>query len=183
MAYTQNIPQPSDLISQSQPLILQNFQSIGTVYPTDHVDFNASGAGYHLKTTFPASTAPTNPTGTVMLYSKVDGASVPQLFLRKQNSGTEIQMSTIDPVIANPGRTFMAGGIIMQWATASLTTGAVTFAGIGLTAFPTSCFAVLLTSANGAAGAVGTTGSFTNTGFSCFVSVGAHLVTVLAIGN
>lgn len=55
MTYTANIPQPGDDPSQSQDLILQNFQQLNVQYGTsgDHVEWSASSAnGKHKKTSW-----------------------------------------------------------------------------------------------------------------------------------
>lgn len=55
MTYTANIPQSGDDPSQSQPLILANFQQLNSQYGTagDHVEWTASSAnGKHKKVTW-----------------------------------------------------------------------------------------------------------------------------------
>jgi len=71
MTYQANIPLPTDLISNSQSDILNNFQAIGTTYPTDHVNFNASGAGFHKKVTYNSTIAdPNEPSPIATSYTK-----------------------------------------------------------------------------------------------------------------
>lgn len=88
MAYDANIPQPNDLLSQSQIQILGNFQGIGTLLSPD------TGA-----VTFPAGGDTATNATTVALYSKIDNGTA-QLFYRPVNSGTPIDVSSFVNTLA-----------------------------------------------------------------------------------
>lgn len=51
--YSNNIPQPTDDPSQSQDLILQNFEVIDIAFDQDHGAFNSPTQGQHDQITFP----------------------------------------------------------------------------------------------------------------------------------
>jgi hypothetical protein len=82
MTYQANVPQPNDLISNSQNDILNNFQAIGTTYPTDHVNFNAPGTGFHQKVTFnaPLVTDPNLASPKATAYTKASSAANSDLY-------------------------------------------------------------------------------------------------------
>lgn len=65
--YSASIPQPTDLISNSQSDILGNFAQLNTQFAIDHSAFNTgsgNGTGFHKQITMPTTVAPgaqTNP--------------------------------------------------------------------------------------------------------------------------
>ena len=52
MPYNANIPQATDILSQSQADLLNNFQAISVWVNIDHVDFGSVDEGKHNKVTF-----------------------------------------------------------------------------------------------------------------------------------
>jgi hypothetical protein len=96
MTYQANIPLPTDLISNSQSDILNNFQAIGTTYPTDHVNFNASGAGFHQKVTFNAPIAnPDQPSPIATAYTKPSSvSSISDLYFQNGALGSNVVQLT-----------------------------------------------------------------------------------------
>lgn len=56
MAYTSNIPQPTDRIKDSQDPILQNFGGIKTLVDVNHVTFDLADEGKHKFVTLPEQT-------------------------------------------------------------------------------------------------------------------------------
>jgi hypothetical protein len=100
MVYFTNIPQPTDRPSDSQSQLLQNFQTLDTVFTVDHLAFSAGlTPGYHKQVTFDDNHVPgAAPTGTKsILYTKdVDGE--PALFW--QNEIAEM------PISPNAGGTY-----------------------------------------------------------------------------
>lgn len=133
MTFNANIPQATDLISQSQSQIQTNFSQSNTAFGIDHTAFDVvTNQGKHKKSTYvEQGSDPATSANEVALYSK-DLASVSTLYLRKESNGTVIQMSGADPIDAASGKTFLPGGFLMQWGTYSiaspLTTTAVSFA-------------------------------------------------------
>jgi hypothetical protein len=57
MAYQANIPQPGDLLSQSQSDLLNNFMALQTLIDINHVDFASGDQGKHKWVTFPVQGA------------------------------------------------------------------------------------------------------------------------------
>lgn len=131
MAYTSNIPQPTDLLSQSQPQILGNFQAIQTAFDIDHVSFNASGEGKHKKISLPVqSPAPTFSAGDVGLYSFLSPVTAQnELYVNKLNQVTVTQIPatasilsvTSAPTNGASGWTYLPSGILVKWGTATVT--------------------------------------------------------------
>lgn len=189
MAYQSDIPQPNDIISVSQGEFLQNFMGLNSAWESNHVAFNASGEGKHKFLQMPEqSSAPTTSSNEAALYTK-ETSSISTLYFRKENNGTEIQMTnTIDP--ANPinpvpndsdGITFLPGGLIVQFGrrSAASNNGVITFG----TAFPTDCYSVTVTqNTNSTLQAVGINGMST-TGFTFRTVGGATPITFIAIGK
>lgn len=143
MTYNPNIPQATDIISQSQGQILTNFNQANTIFDVDHITFDAVAAanrGKHDKSTYVELAAdPVTVFNEVAVYSK-DLAGFTRLFLRQENNGTVIQTSGRDPTIAVNGETYLPGGLLMKWGQ-SVCNGntAIAFP----TAFPVGCFVVL----------------------------------------
>jgi hypothetical protein len=117
MAYNNSIPQAGDLLSQSQADILANFQEIDTFVTLNHVTFGASDAGKHKFLQMPVQVAaPSTAAGEMGLYTKTSAlTSVPEMFVRKQSNGTEIEFTS---ALANAnGWTRLPSGILLKWGT------------------------------------------------------------------
>lgn len=143
LPYTNNTPQSTDQISQTQPLIQQNFASIQTLLLQNHGDFTTSVAGQHNYVQMPVqAVAPAVTAGEVGLYNLLN-VGVNEMFVRKSN-GTSIPMTKSD--LNLPGYTYLPSGIIIQW-------GLNTSGGVALThviyplAFPTRTLIVNATPA------------------------------------
>lgn len=128
MPYTPNTPNANDRINDTQPLILDNFQTISTVFQVNHVDFNTAGdAGKHAVVKFvsqgtfgvndPAAFGATE----VGLYN-LQYNGVPELFVRKANAvpgpttSFPITASSFRPA-PDPQRgwTFLPSGLVMKF--------------------------------------------------------------------
>jgi len=127
MAYTPNIPQAADNPSQSQPLILGNFQEIATAFNLNHGDFNAASQGKHEFLQMPEQgAAPVTAASEGALYTK-DSGSQPELFWRDESNGTEWQITNQATQTTN-GSMLLPGGLLIQWGQESITTtGTVNF--------------------------------------------------------
>ena len=141
MTFQSNIPLSTDLLSVSQGDILGNFQALGSAWPVNHVDFNASGAGKHKYVEFPdQGSDPAGAASELTLFAKLDAGSTTQLYYKRNAEGTSYQLTAQNPTIASSGSTFLPGGIILKWGSASVTNSqAVSFA----SAFPTACWQVI----------------------------------------
>jgi hypothetical protein len=193
MTFNPNIPQGAQLISATQAQIQINFDQLNSIFDVDHVTYdNATVAnrGKHDKSTYiEQGSDPATSANEIALYSK-DLSSVSTLYMRKESSGTVIQMSGRDPILANPGRTFLPGGIILVWGTFSLAPGvnstAVTFPGGGFTGTPFGVYFGSNVTGNAESLPIVGPGTLTNTGFTGQrangSSGGTYLYYYLAIG-
>ena len=95
--YNPNIPQPTDLLSNSQPQLLVNFQSLQAWIDVNHVDYadNLGNAGKHLYVTMPntasygASPYPFNATD-VGFYNNTGLADPNTLWFHPAGSNTNV---------------------------------------------------------------------------------------------
>lgn len=121
MTYNPAIPQAADLPSISQPQMLINFGQANTLFGHDHYPFNFDNVnfrGLHKFTTLQQQdNGPFTDVGQFAVYTKAVG-NITELFFRRPNSGTEIQMTpAIDPNPINNGQSFLPGGLLIQWGT------------------------------------------------------------------
>ena len=117
MAYTPNIPQPTDRFRDSQPLILGNFIDINAAQNRNHVDFNmGTESGKHKFLQMPQQgAAPTTAPGPEMgLYVKNSTlTSAPEMFIRRDNDGIEIGMT--EYLGAGTGWSRLPSGLLIKW--------------------------------------------------------------------
>lgn len=110
--YTNNTPQSTDQISQTQVPIQQNFASIQTLIQQNHGDFTTAVAGQHNYVQMPAqSGAPGVTPGEVGLYNLLN-AGVNEMFIRKSD-GTSVPLAKAS--LNLPGYSYLPSGLIMQW--------------------------------------------------------------------
>lgn len=133
MAYNNNIPQPSDLLSQSQSDILNNFSAIFTLVGVNHVNFGSADQGKHKWVTLPSQAA-TPPAGSgfapteLGVYNAVYATSAQQeLFINKTNQATVVQVPSTASILSansnpaaypNPitgGYTVLPSGVILKF--------------------------------------------------------------------
>lgn len=156
MVYNPNIPQPTDLLSDSQKNILDNFSTANTVMGIDHYPFDnsTSNKGYHKDIHIVKRVGnATNVAGTDILFSKdyTPNATVTstdtQLFNITANGGVS-QMTGNHQ--ANDGWVWCAG-LLIQWGRITGKAGAwptistqLTFKDrvAGAIPFPTNCYMV-----------------------------------------
>lgn len=108
------LPDTGQSLGGTRAQIKENFTIIQTAFNVDHVDFDASGEGFHAKVTFPQGTAPTVAVDNIVLYAK-DTNSRPTIFMRQENNGSEVQLTGPTPSIGANGYTFLPGGALIQW--------------------------------------------------------------------
>lgn len=193
MAYNQNIPQPGDLLSQSQVDLLANFQAIKTLIDVNHVDFASGNQGKHFFIQFPVqSPVPTTGGGEVGLYSQTSTfTGNPELVFSHQ-SGTGITEFT-SSLQASAGWSYLPSGILLKWGNSTANGSATTtFPVAGTIPVFNNVFTVLLTPFQNVltdANIAITLTSFTAASFVAYgssrVTTGAAAVTFqyLAIGN
>lgn len=183
MAYNNNIPQPTDNIStQSQADLLENFAQLETQFSVNHTSLLAGADnGKHIHTTYLDQGAnPATAANEVAMYAK-DLGGVSTLYFRKESNGTVIQMTGQDPTSAAQGSTFLPGGVILKWGSAAIVSGAGGTTVNFTSAFPTTCWQVVVTPNDANA----LYASVISTGAASFVARGSNACTIkyIAIGN
>lgn len=130
MAYQNNIPQPSDLLSDSQSDLLGNFQAIQALIDVNHYDFGTANQGKHFMVSMPPqSPAPTFAAGEVGLYAFLNPTtSQNELYINKTNQSTVTQIpataSTLSltsaPVQGTAGFSYLPSGIYITWGSTTV---------------------------------------------------------------
>jgi len=194
MPYNANIPQPTDLLSNSQGDIRNNFSQANTSFGIDHLPFTDASAnlGYHKDIHQVPQADPAPIAGINQLYSKLytpnyaGAVADTQLFNMTGLGG--ISQLTGNNAILNGGWTWV-GGILLMWGQQALTAastqaGVVTFSTVSATSipFPNSCFNVQITyksnAVNNSSTNICVTGNPTNLAFSwAFSGTGANVIT------
>lgn len=150
MVYQPGIPTGTVDLDQDYLAIQQNFTGLDTTFGIDHVTYSNTTPqnGYHTDIHFnPVSTTTTNaPNNYVSATQYPQGipATVPgigQLFSSEVNDtlnvdtglywltggGRQVALTrNIAPTIASSGRTFLPGGLILQWKTVTSLIGGTT---------------------------------------------------------
>lgn len=141
--YTPNIPLAIQPINQTQQAINDNFQClVNNITPANglitvnHVGTNdPADYGKHKFVQFPVqAAAPATAANEVALYSKTV-AAVPQLFLRRENNGAEINITSA--TASATGETTLPSGIRIKWGITTVARNALSVA----IAFPGTNFA------------------------------------------
>ena len=119
MAYNANIPQPTDLLSQSQSDLLANFQALQTLIDVNHVDFASGDQGKHKWCSFPVQGAsPATAAAEVAVFSRTSTlTTVPELCIRFAGNGTVTEMTSAFLNVI--GWSFLPSGILLKWGGAS----------------------------------------------------------------
>lgn len=140
--YNPDIPKPADQPSQSQSLLLENFQGIEDWVDVDHVLFSdPDDAGKHNKVSLIEQGAdPAAVANQIAVYSKAVSGTT-QLFLRRENG------DVIDWTSRSVNRTVLPSGLVLQWgATATAMSGGNSVATVVFpTAFSSSLYNIQLT--------------------------------------
>lgn len=183
MTYNPSIPQPNDILSQSQAQIQTNFAQADTIFDVNHITFdNASVAsrGKHRRVDLIRVAAPGSIATEAVVYQKLASGSS-NLFMQRDGVGTEIQLTGPNPVIAATGTTFLPGGMIMNFGSVvgALAGNTATFA----TPFPTNVFAITLGIGDSTVTRTATVSSITLNDCLIKCSTGPNTVYYIAIGN
>lgn len=174
-SYNALIPTASQRLKDSQPLIQTNFASIKDIIEINHVAFDQADAGKHKFMQMPEqAVAPASAANEMALYTKEQGG-VSQLFVRRESSGTEINI-TNDVLKATDGYTRLPNGLIIKWGVKTVTrnilSAELTFD--ATVAFSSAPYIVTVTQKFGAGPSTGdlnvavSAGDYTVTGFKAF---------------
>ncbi len=166
MTYQPNIPTGSVALDQDYLNLQGNFQSLNTIYATDHTGLTITdptqGPGYHKSVhlvPFSSTTSnppnnqpvlqPTTTPGFGILYDAEtnDGIDTDQTLYFKTGDGKNIQLTrNVLPLATDNGYSYLPGGFIISWGVQLL--GGETQQA-GTVAFPqqftTDCFTIQLT--------------------------------------
>ena len=119
--YNPAIPQPSNLISNSQAQILGNFAQLNAQFGVDHNPFytgSTNGNGHHVQVTFDNAPSAPSPTGTVsVVYPQLVGSNQELFFSNASSeySSTGKTQLTGPSLLNANGYAFLPGGILMKW--------------------------------------------------------------------
>jgi hypothetical protein len=151
MSYTNNIPNATDLISNSQAQIKANFTAIdsgttgtGIGFSRNHITMtDATNGGLHNRVDFyQAVTAPSISGFTSSAYAKTSSA-ISEFYYKNGTIETQITKSSLT---ASSGEGFIPGGLQVRAGT-SLWPGQSQYVNFS-TAFPTTCLSVVVSNAN-----------------------------------
>ena len=113
--WNQNIPQPTDLLSQSQADILGNFQALQTLIDVNHVDFASADQGKHKWVSLPIQGAsPATAATEVALFSRTSAfTAIPELCIRFAGNSAVTEMTSAE--LTPNGWTFLPSGVLLKW--------------------------------------------------------------------
>lgn len=132
MAYQPNVPQSTDLLSDSQSDIQGNFQAIQTLIDVNHYDFGTADEGKHFAVSMPpqaSSPAIAFAAGEVGLYSYINATtSQTELYINKTNQATVTQIPatasslsiTSAPAQGTAGWSYLPSGIYITWGSTTV---------------------------------------------------------------
>lgn len=165
MPYQANIPQPSDVLSDSQADLLGNFSAIKALIDVNHVTFDVTDQGKHASVVMPTKTPPVTGVGEVGLFCGLGihgTATVPELYFAPSSAGTPYSITSYAYNSgASNGSTTLPSGIKIIW-------GQETQTGLNTIAFPfsgftTTCFGVILSPSGTDTDIAATVSSYTKT--------------------
>ena len=126
--YFPSIPQATDNPSDSQSLILSNFEALNNMVSRNHTPLSdTANSGKHEFLQMPQqSAAPSTGADEGALYTK-DASGSPQLFYREESNGDEVQITNSFTAAKN-GFFILPGGLQYEWGSQNISNGtAVTF--------------------------------------------------------
>lgn len=113
------VPNSGQTLGGTRDQIRSNISALKASLAVNHVDLDLANVGKHKFMQMPSqAAAPATAADELALYVKTPAGV--RLFLRQVSSGTEIQMSGVDPLAASVGYTFLPGGLLMQWGRKSM---------------------------------------------------------------
>jgi len=117
--YNPNIPQPNDILADSQDDILENFQQLSTAWNINHIPFNNATQGKHTEVTLPENVAPTNTLiDEANIYSQLSTLTgQTELAWQRENNGARIEWTGL--LAASVGWTRLPSGILLKWGSAT----------------------------------------------------------------
>jgi hypothetical protein len=175
--YIQGYPQDGSSLGNSKAQIRANLDGTFLNMSVEHFNQNSGTPGLHIKSTYPAGSRPSTTSGQIALYSKAVTGGTALFAVRDNKTSSEVQLTTplgTAPVVAQPGYSFLPGGILIQWGIALVIYGKVplnTFVTFP-TPFPTGVFNIQTTPIT----AVSTTTSLATIGIVSLKTSGGNKV-------
>src|SRR5215216_5147198 len=122
----QAMPNAGQNLGQTRDQIRNNVQALKDSLAVNHVDLDSSpdtGKHFYVQLTDATSSIPATTSTELAIFNKQVGGTY-RLYMRQISSGTQIQMSGIDPYISAPnGYTFLPGGLILAFGSETLGAG------------------------------------------------------------
>lgn len=118
MPYNSNVPQATDVLSQSQLDLLNNFQAIFTLVGVNHSNFGTPNQGKHNFVSMPVQSGNPGTTASEMaLYTKTSSlTSVPEAFFQRAD-GSVVEFTSAAQSVT--GWTRLPSNILIKWGQSS----------------------------------------------------------------
>ncbi len=131
MAYSKNIPQPTDVPGESQNLMLQNFQKLDDDFAIDHESYTSgTNNGFHKKVTFkePLAADPNLAPLLGSLFTKNIAGAAGLFFQNGTTANKTVPLSTF-VISGTPAKgSIQIGNIVINFGVVTATTSAVAHA-------------------------------------------------------
>ncbi len=118
MSFKVGMPESGSTLGNTRRLFVNELAGMRSTMSANHVDQNnddQTAIGKHTFCKFINVAAGITSATELALYNKANSAGQ-RFFIRQPNTGTEIQMSGVDPIVKeNKGCVFLPGGLLLQW--------------------------------------------------------------------
>lgn len=115
MAYNDSIPQPTDILQQSQADLLANFQALKQLIDVNHSTFGSATEGKHAQVAMPnLGVTPTfSGTDGVFYTNTTSLAGGTSVFVKRPSPGMPIPITVFGG--AAEGWSYLPSGILLKW--------------------------------------------------------------------
>ena len=124
ISYNTGIPYATNNPSADQGPMMQNTDAVNDILKVDMVGFNVANSGFHNKITFVDQTVDATSAALQYVTYAKNAATGSELYARRDGAAA-VQLTRGTPVVANPGVTYLPGGLLLQFGTAVTGGGAV----------------------------------------------------------
>lgn len=115
MAYDNNVPLATDLVSATQQPIHDNYADIDTLINVNHVGFNVADQGKHKVVTFPNQVAtPVPAANEINLFARQSAFTARPELCVARSTGEVIEMTSGDLSFPT-GWAFTSAGLLLKW--------------------------------------------------------------------
>lgn len=176
------MPQPNDLLSDSQGDLLQNFSAANTSFGINHYEFDDATVnnGKHKFVSMPVTTTPVTVANEGVLYTKAIAGGTALFFARDVASDVQLTTpSVVTPLDAQDGYSWLPGGLFMQWGFAAITAGSGAKVINFPVAFSASAYNVQITPVRSSTNVdIVYMVSTTSTNFTCFTTASGGIANI-----